>query len=260
MLLLSASTSLAAQSTPSARCRPDWSREELVDSGPRNAYHGDPFVQLRRAGVRATPDELVRVLTLDADVVMQLTALQALFECSFTEAREELEAFLESPGSVRIRDALTEVLLKWGSTKAAAYVRSIVATPSNPDGMRLAWYPRHIRYGGDCDLQFLEFVVASKDPGRRASTAQSVVRLLTRTEYEVPGAKLARKLLRDPDSSVRDRTRQALYEVAMEATRPELCRLLQEVAEQDPSADLRETAAEQLFRLRTMQRCGAPRR
>lgn len=248
-------TGLRANELTQVRCKPDWTREGATNSDARNAYHGDPFAPLKSSGIRANPEELVRVVMSDADLLLRLTALQAIAECNFDETVDELEAHLVAPEAEKLREPLTVLLLRWGSSKARAHVRSIVTNPSSGTGVRLAWYPQHLLHGGEADLDFLRAAVDSEDANLRAASAPAVASLLVRPEYAMEGKRLLRELLADSETNVRGRARQGLYEMAARETRAELCVLMEEVVEEEQDANLRGTAGSQLLVLRAMGRC-----
>lgn len=255
VLLLSAATYHGANAaSPSrARCNPDWTVEERTTD--RVSRSGDPHYLLKKAGVRAEPGELLEILESDAELNLRLQALSAISYCDFRETQTRLEGFLRDPASGNLRELLVSVLLHWGSEAARAHVRSIVTNPSNNDALRLEWYPQHLRYGGECDLDFLRRTVRSGRMGSRLMAVQAVASLLARPEYKEEGMDLMRKLLRDSEAKIRSFAYQHLYFEVSRLERADLCLMMTEAVDREAEDDVRKTAEGLLQQLRALKKC-----
>lgn len=257
-LMLFVAASLEAEPRPQPRCKPDWTREG--HAGPQDRYHGDPHYRLKQAGVRADPEELLGVVVYEKDHRIRVEALYAIADCEFRETRGELEKFLEDPASKEFRENLTSILLRWGSEKARDWVRDAATNPLNDDKVRLKWYPAHLESGGRCDLPFLRSLVISKSPATRSVCAPAVAGLLRRPECAEEGLELLRTLLRDSQADVRSRALHYLLIEADRGRRPDLWRLIEEVAARGAGEELRLEASKYLGKFELLEARSEPKK
>lgn len=259
VLMFGVAASLAADSRARPRCRPDWTREG--HAGTWDSYHhGAAHARLKQAGVRADPEELLGVVVYEKEHRIRVEALYAIADCEFRETRGELEKFLEDPASKEFRENLTSILLRWGSEKARDWVRDAATNPLNEDKQRLAWYPVHLKYGGKCDLPFLRSMVSSRDPRTRSMCAPAVAGLLGRPECAESGLELLRTLLRDSQAEVRSRALHHLYVEAGRGKRPDLWRLIEEVAARGAGQELRLQASKYLGKFELLEARSEPKK